>query len=92
MKRFMALVLSAVIFTGTCTTSNAATPLYKPLSEYGYTGVPEIHVELSDEVNKSIEKVAEKAVEEYFKNHKINLNISAEGKSLLRKYFKYNKE
>lgn len=32
----------------------ACSPLYKPLSEYGYTGVPDVEVELSDEAKVSI--------------------------------------
>lgn len=32
----------------------ACSPLYKPLSEYGYTGVPDVEVELSDEAKASI--------------------------------------
>lgn len=32
----------------------ACSPLYKPLSEYGYTGVPDVEVELSDDAKVSI--------------------------------------
>ncbi|MGN1193820.1 MAG: hypothetical protein ACI4S0_14205 [Dorea sp.] len=36
------------------TTALACSPLYKPLSEYGYEGVPDVEVELSDEAKVSI--------------------------------------
>ena len=39
----------------------ACSPLYKPLSEYGYTGVPDVEVELSDEAKASINN----AVQDY---------------------------
>ena len=43
------------------TTALACSPLYKPLSEYGYTGVPDVEVELSDEAKASINN----AVQDY---------------------------
>ena len=42
-------------------TALACSPLYKPLSEYGYNGVPDVEVELSDDAKASINN----AVQDY---------------------------
>ena len=55
MKKFTKLFAIAMALTMMIsTTAFACSPLYKPLSEYGYTGVPDVEVELSDEAKASI--------------------------------------
>lgn len=55
MKKLMKLFAITMALTMMIsTTALACSPLYKPLSEYGYTGVPDVEVELSDEAKVSI--------------------------------------
>ena len=71
-KEIMAFLLTMVIIAGVCTTSYATTPSYKPLSGYGYTGVPEINtdnIELPDAVKEAISR----NVKEKVKNLDIKL-------------------
>ena len=48
-KVFVALLMVMTLTLGITSTAFACTPLYKPLSEYGYTGVPDVKVEFSTE-------------------------------------------
>lgn len=55
MKKFTKLFAITMILTMMISANAfACSPLYKPLSEYGYTGVPDVEVELSDEAKVSI--------------------------------------
>lgn len=55
-KVFVALLMVMTLTLGITITAFAVTPQYKPLSEYGYTGVPDIEVELSDDIKQAIDK------------------------------------
>ncbi len=62
MKKLMKLFAITMILTMMISENAfACSPLYKPLSEYGYTGVPDVEVELSDEAKASINN----AVQDY---------------------------
>ena len=55
MKKLMKLFAITMALTMMISaTALACSPLYKPLSEYGYTGVPDVEVELSDDAKVSI--------------------------------------
>lgn len=77
MKKLSTLLTVLTTILGTTVTTYAATPLYKPLSEYGYTGVPDID---KDDLSEDTNKMIENAVEIYFKEHPIVLNIKKYGK------------
>lgn len=63
-KRALLSVLLAGTILGTSMTAFAATPSYKPLSEYGYTGVPNIKIVLPDSVKESINKQVQESVKD----------------------------
>ena len=48
-KVFVALLMVMTLTLGITTTAFSVTPKYKPLSEYGYTGVPDIDVKIPEE-------------------------------------------
>ena len=60
-KVFVALLMVMTLTLGVTTTAFAVTPKYKPLSEYGYTGVPDIDVKIPEEYQAGIDKAAEEA-------------------------------
>lgn len=64
MKKILTLLTVLAIILGTTIPAYAVTPMYKPLSEYGYTGVPEIEVELSDDIKNAVKNEAQEKVDE----------------------------
>lgn len=64
MKKVSVFLLASAILLAVPTTTHAATPLYKPLSSYGYTGVPNISVTLPDEYKEGINQSVKDAMEE----------------------------
>ena len=62
-KVFVALLMVMTLTLGITSTAFACTPQYKPLSEYGYTGVPNVEVELSDDVKLAIDKSVSNYIE-----------------------------
>lgn len=62
-KRTLLPILLATVM-GTSMTAFAATPMYKPLSEYGYTGVPNIKVTLPDSTKDAINNAVDEAVKD----------------------------
>lgn len=92
MKKFLTLLVAAVITLGTVVPTYAVTPAYKPLSEYGYTGVSDIEVELSDAVKQGVDN----AVQEQLKKYSLGIPqiTKAEQYSMLRNnvvYVQWNK-
>ena len=63
-KRTLLPILLATTVMGTSMTAFAATPMYKPLSEYGYTGVPNIKVTLPDSTKNAINNAVDEAVKD----------------------------
>lgn len=64
LKTLIAVVMTLVMTTGVAITSFASTPKYKPLSEYGYTGVPDINVTIPDEYSDGIDKAIKDSIAE----------------------------
>lgn len=62
-KKLVVAILTTAAVMGTSMTAFAGfTPKYKPLSKYGYTGVPKITVTLSDGIKNAVSKSAEESV------------------------------
>lgn len=62
-KRLLPILLTLAVI-GINTTALAATPMYKPLSEYGYTGVPDITVTLPDNAKDAVNNAVDEAVKD----------------------------
>lgn len=75
-KVFVALLMVMTLTLGITTTAFAVTPQYKPLSEYGYTGVPDIDVKIPEEYQAGIDKAIDEAVDEAVKEFIGQENIS----------------
>ena len=56
------VVIAAMVMGASITAFAGFTPKYKPLSESGYNGVPEVKVTLSDSTKEGINKSVEEAV------------------------------
>ena len=63
-KRLLATILTVVVVLGTNMTVFAVTPQYKPLSEYGYTGVPEIKIDIFEQYPGLKDTIDEQVKEE----------------------------
>ena len=63
-KKLIVMSLATTMLLGSTLTAHAATPQYKPLSEYGYTGVPKITVKLPDSYQTGISNAVEDAVKD----------------------------
>lgn len=63
-KKIIVMSLATTMLLGSTLTAHAATPQYKPLSEYGYTGVPKITVKLPDSYQTGISNAVEDAVKD----------------------------
>ena len=63
-KKIIVMSLATTMLLGSTLTAHAATPQYKPLSEYGYTGVPNITVKLPDSYQTGISNAVEDAVKD----------------------------
>lgn len=64
-KVFVALLMVMTLTLGITSTAFACTPQYKPLSEYGYTGVPNVEVKIPEEYQAGIDKAVDEAVKEF---------------------------
>ena len=64
-RKFLSLLTVFTILLGTTTSAYAVTPMYKPLSEYGYTGVTDVDVELSDGVKQGVDNAVQEALKKY---------------------------
>ena len=64
LKTLIVVVMTLVITTCVAIMSFASTPKYKPLSEYGYTGVPDINVTIPDEYSDGIDKAIKDSIAE----------------------------
>ena len=83
LKTLIAVVMTLVMTTGVAITSFASTPKYKPLSEYGYTGVPDINVTIPDEYSDGINKAIKDSIAE---NGNINISdICSDYKGMIKK-------
>lgn len=71
-KVFVALLMVMVLILGITITVFAVTPQYKPLSEYGYTGVPDIDVKIPEEYQVGIDKAVDEAVKESIRQENIS--------------------
>ena len=63
-KKIIVMSLATTMLLGSTLTAHAATPQYKPLSEYGYTGVPKITVKLPDNCQTGVSNAVEDAVKD----------------------------
>ena len=61
-KVFVALLMVMTLTLGITITVFAVTPQYKPLSEYGYTGVPDIDVKIPEEYQAGIDKAVKESI------------------------------
>lgn len=75
-KVFVALLMVMTFTLGIATTAFAVTPKYKPLSEYGYTGVPDVEVKIPEEYQAGIDKAVDEAVDEAVKSLLDKKNVS----------------
>lgn len=64
MKKKLAFVIVTTMLIGSTLTASAATLKYKPLSEYGYTGVPKITIKLSDSLKEAVNKAVKESLEQ----------------------------
>lgn len=63
MRKILVTVIALAIVMCSVVPCFAITPPYKPLSEYGYNGVPEIKVELSDDIKAGVDVAVQEQLE-----------------------------
>ena len=63
MRKILVTVIALVIAICSTAPCFAITPPYKPLSEYGYNGVPEIKIELPDDMKAGVDAAVQEQLE-----------------------------
>lgn len=69
-KKLVVAILLAITVMGTGMTVFAATPLYKPLSEYGYTNIPKVKIDIFEQY-PGLKDTIDEQVKEYLKDIKL---------------------